>query len=150
MVVIEHSGRMLTEHDVIKIEDRLGVRFPAPYRRFLLKHNGGRPTPDTIDVEGLPGNSTDIHSIFGTDETDEVAGLGWYVSTYAGRLSGDLLPIARDSGGNLFCLSLSRSDFGSVVYCDFDPTFHLGGATYYRVAADFDSFLERIRSFEDN
>ena len=150
MAIIKQSGRILAEHDIAATETRLGVRFPDPYRCFLLKHNGGRPTPDTIDVEDLPGSPTDIHTIFSADESNEENGIEEYLSVYAGRISSDLLPIARDSAGNLFCISLSRADYGSVIFCDFDPNFHVGGATYYRVAADFDSFLERIRSAEDS
>jgi hypothetical protein len=142
VVNIEQSGRTLSEADLAACEDRLGFHLPEPYRRFLLRNNGGRPSPDTIDIENLPGGPTDVHTLFGTDETEEIGGLDWYISTFSERIPRELVPIARDSGGNLFCISLSESDYGSVVYCDLDSSFHVGGASYYRVAPDFDSFLE--------
>jgi hypothetical protein len=66
----------------------------------------------------------------------------WNIHALENRISSHLLPIADDSGGNIFCISLSQPDFGAVVYCDFDPTWHLGGAVYYSVAPDFDNFLK--------
>lgn len=154
MVRIRDAGRNISEVEVIALEQRVGHRLPEPYRRFLLQHNGGRPTldKDTVDIEHLPGSPTDVQVFFGVDDPIESCTIDWNLTTFRDRISDQLLPIACDSFGNRFCISLSGSDQGSVVYCHFSPTFgpHVGTAIYYRVAPDFDSFLERIRSFEDN
>jgi hypothetical protein len=39
---------------------RIGMILPEQYRQFLLEFNGGTPTPDTVNVEGLPGGSADV------------------------------------------------------------------------------------------
>ena len=66
VVEITEEGRPLSEDDIVNLEGRIGCRLPEPYRRFLLKYNGGRPTPDadTIDIERLPGSPTDIGDAF--------------------------------------------------------------------------------------
>jgi hypothetical protein len=154
MVRIRDVGRTLSEAEVVALEQRIGHHLPESYRRFLLQNNGGRPAldMDTIDIEHLPGSPTDIQVFFGIDDPVESCTIDWNLRMFENRISNQLLPIACDSFGNRFCIALSNSDYGSVVYCDFSPTFgpHVGTAIYYRVAPDFDSFLERIRSFESN
>jgi hypothetical protein len=152
MVAIRNAGRPLSEADIASFEERIGHRLPEPYRRFLLKNNGGRPPMgvSTIDIDQLPGSPTDVGDFFGISDPPVSCDIEWNIHALENRISSHLLPIADDSGGNIFCISLSQPDFGAVVYCDFDPTWHLGGAVYYSVAPDFDNFLERIRAFENN
>jgi hypothetical protein len=54
-----------------------------------------------------------------------------------------LLPIARDSGGNLFCLDLFKEFTGGILYCDLSS--HV---TFYEVAPNFDAFMEKIRAWQ--
>jgi cell wall assembly regulator SMI1 len=152
MIRIQETGRTLSEAEVVALERRISCRLPEPYRRFLLEHNGGRPpvNADVIDIEHLPGSEVDVKVFFGIEDPIESCNIDWNLKTFEGRIGDQLLPVACDSFGNLFCISLSPPDYGSVVYCDFDPSWHLGAAIYYRVAPDFDSFLGRIRSLEDN
>jgi hypothetical protein len=155
MVTIEDAGRPLTEFDIIQIEQRVHCRLPESYRRFLLSNNGGRPAPymQIVDIEHIPGGGTDVSEFFAVDDPVESSTIEWNLSNFEGRISERMLPIAMDSGGNLFCISLSERDFGSVIYCDFEPGFgyHVSeSAIYYPVAPDFDSFLEKMRSLEGN
>jgi hypothetical protein len=152
VVAIRNAGPPLSEDDIVDFERRIRCRLPDSYRRFLKENNGGRPPLDAdgIGIEHLPGGETDVGDFFGLTRSISSSNIDWNLKVHANRISDRLLPIARDSFGNIFCLSLDESDYGGVVYCDFDPTVHLGGAIYYRVAPDFDSFLEKIRSIEDN
>jgi hypothetical protein len=152
MVAIRHTGRPLSDEDIARLEVRMGTRLPESYRQFLQKNNGGRPPihGDGIKIDRLPGEETDVQVFFGIDRSIESSNIDWNLSMFENRISDQLLPIACDSFGNLFCLSLSKQDYGSVVYCDFEPNNQLGGAVYYRVARDFDSFLGEIKSFETN
>jgi hypothetical protein len=155
MVTIRNTGRPLSELDIKNFERRLGCCLPKAYRRFLLENNGGRPPlgANGIIIEHLPGGETDVGDFFGIDRPIKSSTIDWNLDMFRGRISNQLLPIACDSGGNLFCISLSEQDYGSVVYCDFDPGFgcHVSNsAIYYPVAPEFDSFLEKIGSLEDN
>jgi cell wall assembly regulator SMI1 len=146
MIRIRAQGPRLSEEDVTHFEKRIGSPLPEPYRRFLLENNGGRTTPDTIHVEGLPGSPTDIKVLFSIGSPEETNDLLWNREMFTGRIPDRFLPIASDSGGSRFCVSLSGSDRGSVVFCLL--TFTEDDGTIYFVASDFDDFLSKIVPFE--
>lgn len=123
------------------LEEQLGAHLPETYRRFLREHNGGQPTPDVVDVDGLPGSPTDIQVFFGIGCTVESSEIEWNRRTFSGRIPSRMLPIACDSGGGLFCLSLSGQDSGSVIYVDAQGPMSIE----YPVATDFDAFLRKIQ-----
>jgi hypothetical protein len=143
MVRIEESGRPLSENQIAGLEKKMTARLPETYRRFLVRNNGGLPTPDTVDVPGAPGSPTDVQVFFGIGRDVETSDLEWNLKTFEGRIAERLLPIACDSGGNLFCLALSGDDAGQVSYCDLE-----GSGNPYAIAPDFDAFLGKIRPFE--
>lgn len=47
---LRESGPSLTEELIDGTEEVLEVRLPAPYRAFLMRHNGGRPTPNRLTL----------------------------------------------------------------------------------------------------
>ena len=128
---------------------RLGVTLPDQYRRFLLDFNGGTPTPDTVDIKDLPGASADVQIFFGIGRSVESSDLEWNLATLAERLEEGLLPIASDSGGSVFCLSLQGRGRGAVLYCDLQSVFANFGANpkLYPVASEFEAFLKNLRPF---
>lgn len=144
MTTIRRDARALTDEEIRAFEERLGWPLPEEYRRFLLENNGGRPTPDVIDINGLPGGSTDVQVFFGLDRSVKSSGLDWNLEMLRGRIDERLLPIACDSGGSVFCLSLHGIDLGCIIYCDFVES----KVSYYRVAPSFSAFLEKLRPFE--
>ncbi|MBC7919943.1 MAG: SMI1/KNR4 family protein, partial [Ferruginibacter sp.] len=40
----------VSESDINKLENTLGLKLPPIYRNFLLKYNGGEPIPDGLQV----------------------------------------------------------------------------------------------------
>ncbi|WP_434041167.1 MULTISPECIES: SMI1/KNR4 family protein [Sorangium] len=149
MTTIENHGPKIFDVDVSNIERRLGAVLPDQYRRFLLACNGGSPTPDTVDVEGFSGASTDIQIFFGIGRIIQSSNLDWNLTVLAERLEEGMLPIAADSGGNVFCLALQGHRRGSVFYCDLEPVFGNLAATpqLFQVASDFDAFMAQLRPF---
>lgn len=137
---IEEPGKSLTKDDLAELERTLGASLPNQYRAFLFGNNGGVPCPDGVDVEGAPGSPTDVQVFFGIGRPVESSDLRWNRQMFADRLPERMLPIACDSGGNLFCLSLSGEDVGSVSYVDLDEP----QPAYYRAAADFGAFLDKL------
>jgi cell wall assembly regulator SMI1 len=144
MVDISGTGPTLTEDEVKNFESGLGVALPADYRAFLLAHNGGTPTPDTIDVPPLLESPTDVQVLFGIGRKVMSSDLSWNLQAFADRWpKRSALPIACDSGGNLFCLELSGSNLGRVIYYDLNAPVCTGSV----VAPTFQSFLNRLRHF---
>jgi hypothetical protein len=147
-VSIRRNHPQASEADLIRLEALWKVTLPAPYRAFLLSCNGGRPSPNTVDVPGHPESPTDLHEFFGVGCERSTSRIDWHLDLLTSRLETGLLPIAGDSLGNAFCLSLRKADFGCILYCDLQAVF----AQYdvmpplYGVAPSFDSFLRSLRA----
>jgi len=137
---IEGPGKPLTNDDLADLERTLRAALPSQYRGFLLRNNGGIPSPDTVDVDGVPGSPTDVQVFFGIGRPVESSDLSWNRQTFSDRLPDRMLPIACDSGGNLFCLSLSGEDAGSVIYVDLEQR----QPAFYLAAEGFDAFLGKL------
>src|SRR5215207_8917795 len=103
---IERPGPTVTQADISRLELRLGASFPNSYRKFLMDFNGGIPTPDTIDVPGHPESPTDVHVLFSIDRPFESTDIEWNWRVYTERLHDQWVPIASDSFGNVFALTL--------------------------------------------
>ena len=145
MIEISEKGRQIGEAEVTSLEDEFGSKLPESYRRFLFLQNGGIPSPDVVDVTDAPGSPTDVQVFFGIGRDFESSDLFWNLRLFADRYPGrEMLPIACDSGGNLFCLRALKNGTFDVQYCDLDEPD--GGL--YEVAPDFDSFLNKIRQWE--
>lgn len=140
MIRISSPGCVLSEVEVEGLEATLGSTLPEPYREFLLAYNGGRPVPDGIVIPGY--DETDVQVIFGVGRQVESSCIDWNLRLLESRLPDGLLPIATDSGGNLFCLSLRREDRGAVLYADLESVFgELGIAPIHMVCSSFTEFL---------
>ncbi|MDI1484137.1 SMI1/KNR4 family protein [Polyangium sp. y55x31] len=64
-MVIKDRGEPLSEQSLQELEEKLGVRLPEPYRRFLQEYNGGRPEPDVLDIAGAPFGGASVRMFFG-------------------------------------------------------------------------------------
>lgn len=150
MIEIDDPGNPITEKQLGDLERELGARLPTQYRQFLLKFNGGSPSHDVVGVEGLSGGSTDVQEFFGINTIIESSDLRWNKRWLSDRIPPHMLPIACDSGGSIFCLSLSGEDSGKVIYVDLqfvgEPEQKV---TYYAVADNFDGFLGKMREWAE-
>ena len=145
MIQIRNRGPQIDPSQIAEIEAALGSELPTSYKKFLLKENGGLPTPDTIDIERVPGSPTDVQVFFGIGRGARSSDLSWNIDLISKCCPNHrLLPVACDSAGNLFCLDLFKEFNGGVLYCDLsDP--HIA---FYEVAPNFESFLEKIRDWK--
>jgi hypothetical protein len=138
-------GPLLPADAISELEAEVGVRLPSAYREFLERCNGGVPTPNTVDVPGAPWTSTDIQEFFGIGHSIASSNLSWNLELARERFPGrPLLPIACDSGGNLFCFRVRGGLTADVVYVELDDA----DRTPWNIAATFDDFLVAIREFD--
>ena len=144
MLIIE-PGPNVDDAQIDAIENEWGARLPSDYREFLARYNGGIPKPDTVDVPGAPGTPTDVQVFFGLGRAEETSNLHWNLSLVRKRFPGRrILPIACDSGGNLFCIEAVASVAADVIYCDLESR----EPKMYDVASGFTEFADRLRHFE--
>ena len=144
---IDDCGPSLTDQDIDSLESRIGSKLPVEYRHFLLRHNGGRPTPNAFPIEGFPDNPFGVIQVFfRVNGSLESSNAIWNWEVGRGRMPSNLLPIACDDGGDLICLSLFGEDAGAVLFWDFygespEPSY----SNVYRIARTFAEFLDGIR-----
>lgn len=142
MIHIKTKDRPLGMTDLARLEGIMGRPLPEQYRSFLLRTNGGRPKPDSIDIEGSHFRATDVQVFHGIDTEIEADNILWNLEILEGCKENHLLPIACDSGGHLFMLILAEKDYGHVLYFDmFTMPPHP-----YHIANDFNEFLAKLRA----
>jgi hypothetical protein len=143
IVQIKEAGNRLTTAQIAIREKQLGLTFPPSYREFLMRNNGGVPHPNTIDISGLRGTPTDVQEFFGIGTDLESSEIGWNMREVGDYLPANTIPIACDSGGNLFYLLLG-DDVGEVRYLDLGES----PPKKYFVAKDIDDFTRRLRDLD--
>ncbi len=133
------------EASIASLEHRLGVTLPADYRQFLSTVGGGRPV--TRDVFATADGV--INGIRKFITLDGEYGFDYTLMMFADRVPDVLLPIGRDSGGNLICLQVRGDRVGTVFFWkhnfeaeeDEPPTWD--NLTY--VAPSFSALLDGLR-----
>jgi cell wall assembly regulator SMI1 len=144
-MMIDNCGPKVYQESIKALEAELGASLPQDYREFLMQYNGGAPSPNTIDVPNAPDMPTDIQVFFGIGRSIESSNLSWNLCLALERFPGQtLLPIACDSGGNLFCLHFNRGIANTIIYCDLVDS----DIRYFPVTSTFTIFLTMIRDFD--
>lgn len=138
----------IKDEDIRFIENKYQVNYPMPYRHFMLKYNGGKLTPSSFNFENSDEGS-DMQYLFSINVEEEYKNLLDVCSTYVDtkRLPANLMPIGRDSGGNLICIS-TRNDnsYGCIYFWDHE----LENIEYNitSISSDFESFLNKLYTID--
>lgn len=138
----------LTPEALAAAESTLGVKLPGDYRNFMLRHNGGRPKPDTFDIAWRPGQRAaaagtwaTLERLFYVHEGRHENLLRMNLTTFAGRLPPGTVAIGRDPGSNLLLLRCDDSaQRGEVLYWLMEM--ETSGDNVGHVAASFDELLQ--------
>jgi hypothetical protein len=112
----EDTPGIISDYLFIVFEKDWGFKFPASYRDFLLKHNGGRPEPDSFSFMERPGAGSTIQYFFGF--TTNYMNLLTMEKRRGERILKRLFPIANDCGGNLIFISVMNPDRGKIYFWD--------------------------------
>lgn len=120
------------------------IKLPTDYQEFLLKFNGGEPSPNEN-----PSPETVVRYILGMHNGDKFASLYRFIEIYAKRLPGGCMPIATDPFGNLFIMNLNAEDLGYIYFWDHEGEPEVQDGHYvdncYFVAYSFTEFLNNLR-----
>src|SRR5688572_3552650 len=97
----------LAEDSLQAVEHRYSCQLPDDYSKFLLGSNGGFPSPDCLRFEEAgQKTASDVFCFFAIGHERPWASMEWHQGTYSGRLPKNTIPIARDSCGNLWLISV--------------------------------------------
>ena len=112
-----HSGPPVTRDEIRAAERAIGIPFPQAVVRHYLAVNGGHPA-HTFWTDGE--DEQDVSYFFPVGPAADDEG-GTVEAEYAdfvarGLIDPDLVPFARDAGGNFYCFDAA----GAVYYTVFD------------------------------
>lgn len=141
----------LTEDALDAFQRKHSYLLPADYREFLLLTNGAFPSPACLPFqEGERQTVSDVFCFFAVEEERAGLSMEWHCHHFQGRLPKQTLPIGRDSGGNLWLLSLAHDKPGAIYFWDhgsfanFDET---ELSHWPRVAASFQDFVDALTEY---
>jgi hypothetical protein len=140
----------LTEARLKKFEEVLGATLPADYRDFLLRYNGGVPSPSDFWLV----KNEDCRTLFGVyglhdkeeENLEELRPNGeWGVPV-------TMLPIGNDGSSNEICVGIGGKDRGKVFFVDcgehdYDDPNSRQGIT--KIADSFSEFLKKLTKYEE-
>jgi len=143
--VQDGDPRLLTEKDLVRIEDEIGFNLPDDYREFISRF--GCYCPEAYAVfsfkEPFQNNDEGIVSVFyGLLEGDSYDLLRNF-ETYKERILIEALPIASDPGGNQICLILTGKYRGKIYFWDHEEEL-LDKSNLYLIADSFDEFITSL------
>jgi hypothetical protein len=98
-----------------RTEKIIGKNFLSEYRQFLLKQNGGRPVPSSWIVGDGPNDRSDVQ-YFLLIYNGKFSNLLKTCQVYEKRMPTALLPLARDSRGNLICIGTKGEVKGKIYF----------------------------------
>jgi len=140
-----NSRFAVSNSDVQKLEDRIGVKLPEDLTSHYLKVNGGIPIKQLFESEE---GEFFIHGIMplrgGDCHPSDISLEGTYQDLVMTRkvLRKSLLPFASDEGGNMFCCSLRKRDFGHVYFVTNEEM--LSGERFRLVAKSFKCIIDGL------
>lgn len=116
--------------DLTEFEEANNVALPGDYKQFLIEHNGGRPYPNICLAV-----KSDVQWIYGMVHEPYYASLFQHIAIYQNRIPSWYFPIANDSGGNLYVMSLYKENHGMVAFWDHER----------ETAGDADQYFDNMR-----
>ena len=124
----------VTREMIERVEERLGCQFPDAYKKLVLYAQEPVPEVSVFTYEG--GESCVSEFLQFTDDESETFGILNHKPTAMG-LPGNTIPIARDAGDFLICLTLTGGRDSVVL---FDPN----EKVLVQIADSFEEFMDSL------
>jgi hypothetical protein len=134
------KGRKLSEKDIEVFEKENEMLLPEDYKKFLIKNNGGIPTPSTYTCPNNLGYNLiegDRMSDFGIQYLNSLEEI-YCLRNDNGTFSENMFCIGEDSGGNYYYISVSGNDKGKIYFWYHEKA---DGINLYLIANSFDDFI---------
>ncbi len=112
-------------------EEQYKIEFPKEMIDFFDENNGGIPLKKEIVVDG---EEYEIRCFLSFND-NEYNSIKKSLETFQNNTKGKIIPIAKDSGDNYFCLNVENK---KVYYWDHEDN------KYYRLAESFNEFISLI------
>ena len=154
MLQIVSKSQPVANEDIIELEEYLSVSLPDAYKEFLLRYNGGVPTPNCFRWRESSYQDSTIRQFFHiwADKADDIYSIEWNCANYQNdilRIPGELLAIGSDTSGNNVCIGIRGEAYSKIFFWDHEKegTGNLQD-TVTLVSESFDAFLNSLQSYE--
>ncbi|MBK9266725.1 MAG: SMI1/KNR4 family protein [Polyangiaceae bacterium] len=153
-IKVENPYGSTSLEQIALFEARWKVVLPDEYKRFLLKSNGGRPSPDVFDVPGYQFEGGVIDSFYGL-HSGEYYQLERAYEVYLDRIPTDMVPMALDNFGNVVCIGWKGERRGKIYFWDHEDELDENGlsrqdySNVFLVANSLEEFLGKLKELED-
>jgi cell wall assembly regulator SMI1 len=117
MVVFERTKPPLSELDIKRVENRLGIRLPQDLREHYLLHNGGAPRPQFFPKDG---DAYEVRKFLPMNIEDRIGAT--FEDTYVMMVEQTpdfprgVIPFAIDPSGDKFLYSVRPESFGNIMF----------------------------------
>lgn len=124
-------------------------KLPKDYADFLIKYNGGSPKTDSFKLDNCPEIDSGIISVFfRLDDKSEFNSLLYAIEMFGGRLPNDVLPIARDTYGNILMIGI-HGDLEDNIFIwihdrDWDDSSQGSWENIYKISDSFYQFIHSL------
>jgi hypothetical protein len=146
----------ISPEEIAEFEARRGILLPAEYKVFLLKSNGGWPTPNVFEVPGWHGQASELGSFYGIHDGPKTKRLDWACEVHDERIPADLISIAYDAGGNEICIGWKGEREGKIYFWDHEDELDENGdfvqdyRNVFLVANSLQEFLDSLMTHEES
>ena len=120
MMLISKFDTTDIENRVAEFERENGLGFPAQYRAFMLRYNGGE-TPKTKLRFGR--KSYVLRALFGIDAEQYPLGRCYTRNTSDECIGRGFLPVGADVFGNYFAIGIDEEKYGRMYFLDHERNF---------------------------
>lgn len=128
------ENNVVTDDMIKKVEAELKIKFPRDFVAIIKQYDGGYPIPNVITVEGQEEVLNNLVSFIEGD----VSFILEIISDTEYFSASNLVPIAEDPFGNLFCYSFGE-DTCEIVFWD-----HEEGVANKYVCDNFEELLAML------
>jgi hypothetical protein len=156
-VTIQFAGPQIADEQLQAFEQERQIILPSDYRQFLLRTNGGVPTPNAFPFKwGEYDAYAHVGRFLGLNYPAALYSFEWNQRVQE-RISPQFFIIAKDYTDSLFnlvCISLVGDEFGAIYYLPQYPQYdaeanpHPNEEDEYPfslfIADNFTQFLERL------
>lgn len=129
--------------DINQFETHNNISLPNDYKDFLIRNNGGRPNPNLV-----PSVKSDVQWIYGMVDEPYYASIFQHIDMFHKRIPSWYFPIANDTGGNLYLMSLYHENHGLIAFWRHEEETDGDADQYFDnmsiVANSFTDFLNQL------
>ena len=142
----DRQAAAITQRDIKKAEAAVGHELPLEYTRFMLRQNGGYPSPSIFEIHGMPknkyGSAECIYSIRAHNDYDDLLETNANVAQYIPQYS---IAIGHTLSGDKILLFVDGPREGQVWFYDWYGKSRNPERRIYFIAETFLAFLNSLR-----